>query len=66
MLYNHLTLWTEQNGQVWHSMKCWNPACGWTRDMSMGAVRNERDMRNLLDWAKMHRMTIVDNRKVLA
>lgn len=57
MLYSHLRLWIS-NGQVWHSF--YRPG---TCDMTMGVTPKPE---KTIEWAKMHKMTIIDEREITA
>lgn len=59
MLYTHAKFWTAPNGELWHALRREVPGAGVT-DLSMGAVRNQRDLQHLRDWCAAHRLTVED------
>ena len=56
MLYRKATYWTDKTGQIWHSYSAENG-----RDLTMGILKPWEVSRSLA-WAKMHNMTIDDQR----
>lgn len=57
MLYSHLDLWTETDGEIWHALR--RPG---TRDLSMGTLR-PFEVKRIVAWARSHRLTVTDLRK---
>lgn len=54
MLYSHLRIWKSGN-EIWHSF--YRPG---TRNMTMGITPNPE---KTIAWARMHKMTVIDERK---